>query len=128
MPQGFKEEAPDGNFSWWQDSVSGSIFRVSPQSWQWDFGDGNTSNQRSPAHVFGDKGEFLVTLTVQTGPDCEASYQMFDHDYPDLPGDVSIKGGALRQPGRRIISLFPKPKGIAEMDLEIFSAWGVEFL
>ncbi len=33
-------------------------------SWQWDFGDGNTSDEQNPSHAFGDLGSYTVTLTV----------------------------------------------------------------
>lgn len=33
-------------------------------SWQWDFGDGNTSTAQNPAHIFAQPGTYLVTLTV----------------------------------------------------------------
>ncbi|MEM7038627.1 MAG: PKD domain-containing protein, partial [Bacteroidota bacterium] len=33
-------------------------------SWQWDFGDGNTSNQQNPTHIYGASGNFNVCLTV----------------------------------------------------------------
>ncbi|OPX65820.1 MAG: PKD domain protein [Methanomassiliicoccales archaeon PtaB.Bin215] len=34
-------------------------------SWHWDFGDGGTSNERSPEHVFIEEGDYLVSLTVR---------------------------------------------------------------
>ena len=33
-------------------------------SWQWDFGDGNTSGEQSPSHTYLDPGLYTVTLTV----------------------------------------------------------------
>ncbi|MHC1708823.1 MAG: PKD domain-containing protein [Methanomassiliicoccales archaeon] len=33
-------------------------------SWQWNFGDGNISDQVSPEHVFVNEGNYLVSLTV----------------------------------------------------------------
>lgn len=33
-------------------------------SWLWDFGDGNTSTQQNPVHVYSDQGSYIVTLTV----------------------------------------------------------------
>lgn len=36
-------------------------------SWNWDFGDGETSNERNPIHQFEKPGQFVVTLRVQ-GP------------------------------------------------------------
>jgi hypothetical protein len=37
------------------------------QSWAWDFGDGNTSDQQSPAHTYWDTGIYTVSLTVSNG-------------------------------------------------------------
>ncbi|MBC7810684.1 MAG: PKD domain-containing protein, partial [Burkholderiales bacterium] len=44
------------------DSSTGNI-----TSWRWNFGDGTTSDQRSPSHTFNDIGTYNVILTV-TGP------------------------------------------------------------
>ncbi|MEP6767224.1 MAG: PKD domain-containing protein [Acidobacteriota bacterium] len=38
-----------------------------PTSWQWDFGDGQSSADRNPTHVFGAPGVFQVTLTATNG-------------------------------------------------------------
>ena len=35
----------------------------SPNSWKWDFGDGNTSTDKNPVHTFNKTGQFSVTLT-----------------------------------------------------------------
>jgi PKD repeat protein len=56
--------APDGN------PVVGQVVQFTDTSgsgstsWQWDFGDGQTSTDRNPTHVFGGPGVFNVTLTV----------------------------------------------------------------
>lgn len=39
--------------------LDGTIF-----SWLWDFGDGTTSDQRSPSHTYTDSNNYTVTLTV----------------------------------------------------------------
>ncbi len=36
--------------------------------WEWDFGDGTTSNEQHPIHTFPKAGEMIVVLTVE-GPD-----------------------------------------------------------
>ena len=35
-----------------------------PTSWSWSFGDGTTSSERNPRHVYASQGSFTVTLTV----------------------------------------------------------------
>ena len=49
-----------------QDQSYGNI-----KSWKWDFGDGQTSTEQNPQHVFQKPGEFVVTLYVE-GPDGKA--------------------------------------------------------
>lgn len=36
-------------------------------SWQWDFGDGETSNEQNPVHFYRNRGDYVVTLYV-AGP------------------------------------------------------------
>jgi PKD repeat protein len=39
-------------------------------SWEWDFDDGNTSNEQNPMHDYEGPGEYGVTLTVSTSAGC----------------------------------------------------------
>lgn len=39
----------------------------SPTSWEWDFGDGQTSNEKSPSHTYSKAGSYDVGLTVSDG-------------------------------------------------------------
>lgn len=45
----------------------------SPVSWLWDFGDGNYSEDRSPAHLYTSEGLFTVRLTVANERDTAVS-------------------------------------------------------
>ncbi|MFN8300126.1 MAG: PKD domain-containing protein [Chitinophagales bacterium] len=36
----------------------------SPTTWLWNFGDGSTSTQQNPSHLYGQNGTYTVTLTV----------------------------------------------------------------
>ncbi|MGA2122471.1 MAG: PKD domain-containing protein [Methanoregula sp.] len=36
-----------------------------PTSWSWDFGDGATSSERNPTHIYQKEGTYTVTLTVK---------------------------------------------------------------
>ncbi len=37
---------------------------INAATWLWDFGDGTTSTDRSPLHIFPNEGEYTVSLTV----------------------------------------------------------------
>jgi PKD repeat protein len=36
-----------------------------PSSWEWDFGDGNSSTERDPTYIYTQNGAYTVTLTVR---------------------------------------------------------------
>lgn len=63
-------QAPIANFS--ADVTANCYGRFSftdlseeiPQAWFWDFGDGNTSEEESPAHAYDVPGVYTVSLTV----------------------------------------------------------------
>lgn len=44
--------------------ASGSSDDVGVVSYQWEFGDGSTATGPTPAHTYGDPGQYTVTLTV----------------------------------------------------------------
>ncbi|MBI2271674.1 MAG: PKD domain-containing protein [Bacteroidetes bacterium] len=43
---------------------------VGAVSWLWDFGDGTTSTEKNPSHIYGSCGSFTVKLTVKGKCDC----------------------------------------------------------
>ncbi|WP_113634886.1 PKD domain-containing protein [Nubsella zeaxanthinifaciens] len=69
-------------------SVDGTI-----TAWLWDFGDGQTSTEASPAHTFSGAGNYAIKLTVTTQNGCEKSIvknlsispsPILDFELPDL--------------------------------------------
>lgn len=53
----------DGNIISFFDNTPGNI-----TAWDWDFGDGNTSNLQNPTHLYATGGTYNVTLTAYDGP------------------------------------------------------------
>lgn len=49
-----------------------------PVSWQWDFGDGSSSNEQNPVHVYNSLAVFTAALTVGDGTCTHTSYQTLD--------------------------------------------------
>ncbi|MEM9920624.1 MAG: PKD domain-containing protein [Bacteroidota bacterium] len=43
-------------------------------SWEWDFGDSNTSTEQNPVHSYNSFGNFIVTLTVTNSDGCSFSF------------------------------------------------------
>lgn len=53
-----------------------------PQSWLWDFGDGNTSTQQNPAHTYAVPGIYTVCLTVTDACGSDSSCQTLNITCP----------------------------------------------
>ncbi|MFI5218329.1 MAG: PKD domain-containing protein [Bacteroidia bacterium] len=51
---------------------------VSSGSYNWNFGDGNTSGQQNPNHIYSSAGVFTVTLTVTNSSGCAATQTQTD--------------------------------------------------
>jgi len=45
-------------------------------SWKWDFGDGNTSTEKDPVHVYDEGGYYLVTLTASDASGASVTKQL----------------------------------------------------
>lgn len=46
---------------------------INAQSLAWDFGDGNTSTNESPEHIYPKGGEYTVTLTATNGEETDSA-------------------------------------------------------
>ena len=58
-----------------------------PNNWQWDFGDGNFSNQQNPTHTYSQEGTFNVKLYVSNalGQDSVLQTNIVVIDFPPAP-------------------------------------------
>jgi gliding motility-associated-like protein len=90
-------------------------------AWNWDFGEGNSSSEQSPVHVFGKKGNFLIRLTVTNEFGCEDTFEM------ELPLTQSFRvmfptGFTPTLSENQFFR--PKTKGIIKMEMLVFNLWG----
>lgn len=92
-----------------------------PTTWDWDFGDGNTSSIQNPAHTFTSTGTYHVSLTAGIGT-CDDTYEM---DIPVVVGIDEINDNIS-------VDIFPNPAqdmmNITSFEtienVKIFSAFG----
>jgi PKD repeat protein len=105
------------------------ISNLSPTSWQWDFGDGDSADIQNPSHEYTLPGSYTVNLTVETpyGPitSTRANYIVAMGDTLEFESD-SVFAGAIHdlsvrlhnsQPLERIVIPFDLPEG--DLDLSM---------
>lgn len=70
-------------------------------TWEWNFGDGNTSTEQSPEHEYNEPGIYDVTLTIATEDGCTATITQHicvgiidDCICPDVFDPVCVQTGA----------------------------------
>jgi len=69
-----------------------------PTTWAWNFGDGNTSSEQNPAHIYAQDGTYTVTLETSndmgTHNEMKVDYIIVDMlEAPQIQGDVTCDGG-----------------------------------
>ena len=110
------------------------------QTWHWDFGDGNTSEEENPAHYYTQPGTYEITLTAgnNTDPQCfhqvtkeinvfreEQVVSCYMH-FPNAftPNPSGPNGGEYMMGDPANFVFHPKHEGIEEFHIEIFNRWG----
>ena len=72
-------EAPIADFSWESDDLNVDFNDESTdsdgniESWYWDFGDGETSSEQNPMHIYTESGVYAVKLTITDNDGCTDS-------------------------------------------------------
>jgi len=69
-------------------------------SWEWTFGDGATSTDQNPCHLFEQVGNYNVTLKVTTAATLSATASNLIHLYPATGGSASF--GVELKPDREV--------------------------
>ena len=65
---------------------------TAPQTWSWDFGDGNSSTSQNPAHSYSSLGTYTVTLIVTNGGCADTTAQTINvvNENPDFSADKTV--------------------------------------
>ncbi|WP_086498282.1 PKD domain-containing protein [Algoriphagus ratkowskyi] len=89
--------------------------------WNWEFGDGNTSNSINPTHQYTEPGQFVVKLTTIDKYGCTSEYQRVIDIFNDyqiiIPNAFTPDGGKNQY-------FIPKYRGISSMEFYVFTTWG----
>lgn len=56
-------------------------------SWEWNFGDGNNSDEAEPNHTYSDEGVYNVSLTIETTNGCQATATKSIEVKIEVPGN-----------------------------------------
>lgn len=67
-----------------------------PAIWEWNFGDGNTSNQQNPVNTYQDDGIYSVSLRITDVNGCSNEITKVNHivlDHPDIDFTVEYEAG-----------------------------------
>ncbi|MCB9233170.1 MAG: PKD domain-containing protein [Bacteroidia bacterium] len=95
-------EGPVADFAFTSNQLSVSFADISqgnPQTWAWDFGDGNNSATASPSHTYAVSGTYQVCLTVTNANGCSDQYC----------DSVTVLGIGLHEDLSLQVSVFPNP-------------------
>ncbi len=97
---------------------------IAAVTWQWDFGDGGTSNVQNPSHVYaGDTGTYSVMLIVSNSYGCvDTAYgELIVHDEFTffIPNAFTPNGNGLNE------TFSGMGSGISEFHMLVFDRWGM---
>jgi len=98
---------------------------ISPEfiSWEWDFGDGQKSQEKNPVHIYKKSGTFEVKLTGMDIYGC--SLRELNKVVVTQPEEMMVIPNAFSPNGDSLNDCFiPKMKGIREFNLQVFNIWG----
>ncbi len=88
----------------------GSTQRAEVTSWNWDFGDGQTSTVQNPNHIFTSDGNYTISLTVGDGISTNTKVK---YSY------VKVGAASIEEMIAQSIILYPNPaKGIVQFKSE----------
>ena len=89
--------------------------------WEWNFGDGSTSNQQNPNHVYQKKGTYTVTLKTTDSIGCQSVYSIT----VDVKDDyLLMMPNAFTPDGLKNQYYKPLQRGIASIEFYVFNTWG----
>ena len=93
-------------------------------SYLWDFGDGTTSTDQNPVHIYNDMGTYNVSLTINSGaPDfCESVYTL--QVIAIQPSSLVVPNVFTPNGDGSNDDFEVESEGIKSLEIIIFNRWG----
>lgn len=103
----------------------------------WRFGDGATSTEKDPTHLYQLEGIYDVWFKVEDEKGCQDSIMVYNHihvgDYGMMvfpnaftPNTSIPNGGVYQAEERRLDIFYPVSRNVDTYKLEIFNQWGAK--
>lgn len=112
---------PDFNYASDGLELSFSNTSLDADSYQWDFGDGNTSIEISPVHQYASAGEYIVTLNASNGLCGDSTIMRAINVYAVAVESIEF-GDLLRifpNPSKGLVTMEINNAGNSDMDMAI---------
>ncbi|MEM7038873.1 MAG: PKD domain-containing protein, partial [Bacteroidota bacterium] len=96
-------------------------------SWNWDFGDGNSSTQQNPTHMYGAPGNYTVTLITTDNNGCSDTATTTVEVQPVLNVDADALVGELNiypNPAQNVFTIDMLLPSEAPVSVELYNAVG----
>jgi PKD repeat protein len=95
-----------------------------PVSWNWSFGDGQTSTRQNPEITYADTGLYKVTLTTTNAEGCDSTVTHVVR-VTGVPGQLYLPNAFIPSSGTTELKVFmAKGSGIKEWHMQIFNNYG----
>ena len=94
---------------------------IPPYKWEWDFGDGNTSNKQNATHIYGKAGNYTVNLTIKDSNkkgDSSSTIATIEEKYSCPSIEIIQPKNGLYIKNDRILSLL-KTRIIGDIDIKV---------
>ncbi|MBP6284388.1 MAG: PKD domain-containing protein, partial [Paludibacteraceae bacterium] len=103
----------------------------------WKFGDGVSSTEKDPTHIYEEEGVYDVWFKVEDLKGCQDSVMMYNYiqvgDYGMMvfpnaftPNTSFPNGGQYQADERRLDIFYPVSRNVETYKLEIFNQWGTK--
>lgn len=106
---------PDGKI-FFTNSSSGA------NSYDWTFGDGNTSTETNPINNYQSPGNYLVTLIAENGYGCTDT--ALEYIEPEMENGLYVPNAMINGEDGEVGLFLPKGRGLAQYECSVYDKWG----